>query len=152
MNLAKLFLKFNAIPLFGKRLFSLVVALKAPYFLSICPRIDKLEVGLCEIRLKKRWAVTNHIGTVHAIAMCNLCELTAGLAMEATLHSTRRWIPKEMKVSYLKKATTHLRARVEIKKDSLVLGDNWIPVPVYDLTNEKVMEASINMYVSQRHS
>jgi hypothetical protein len=84
--------------------------------------------------------------------MCNLCELTAGLAMEATLHSTRRWIPKEMKVSYLKKATTHLRARVEIKKDSLVLGDNWIPVPVYDLTNEKVMEASINMYVSQRHS
>lgn len=152
MNLGKLFQRFSQIPIFGKRLFSCVVALKAPYFLSIRPQVERLEMGLCEIRLKKRWAVTNHIGTVHAIAMCNLCELTAGLAMEASLHSTRRWIPKEMKVVYLKKATTNLRARVEIKKDSLVLGDNWIQVPVHDLNNEKVMEASINMYVSQRNS
>lgn len=146
-----MFEKFSKLP-FGKRLFSWIVSLKAPYFLTIRPQIHDLKSGRCEIHMKKRWSITNHIGTVHAIAMCNLCELTAGLAMEWSLVKTRRWIPKEMKVQYLKKATTHLKAIVEFRPDSLVLGDNWIEVPVTDLNDQVVMKASINMYVSQKSS
>jgi acyl-coenzyme A thioesterase PaaI-like protein len=144
-----MFEKFSRFP-WGKEIFSIVVSWKAPYFRTIRPLIEELKPGLCQISMKKRWAVTNHIGTVHAIAMCNLCELTAGLAMEWTLDKKRRWIPKEMKVQYLKKATTHLRARVNLPEESLVLGDNWIEVPVMDLNQEIVMKASINMYVSER--
>jgi len=145
------FEKFSRFP-FGKKLFSLIVSLKAPYFRTIKPYIEDLKPGRCEIHMKKRWSITNHIGTVHAIAMCNLCELTAGLAMEWSLVKTRRWIPKEMKVQYLKKATTDLKAVVEFKPDSLVLGDDWIEVPVTDLNHQVVMKASINMYVSQKTS
>ena len=38
--------------------------------------------------LRKRRAVLNHIGTVHAIAMANLCELACGMLMEVTIPTT----------------------------------------------------------------
>ncbi len=62
----------------GSWLFSRAVCFKAPYFASIAPRITRLEHGRCEGTLADRRSVRNHIGTVHAIAMCNLAELTAG--------------------------------------------------------------------------
>lgn len=45
----------------------------------------------------------NHIGTVHAIAMCNMAELAGGTMTEVTVPSTHRWIPKGMTVEYLKR-------------------------------------------------
>src|SRR3546814_14164479 len=60
----------------GQWLFSRAVCFKAPYFANIRPRIELLEPGRCVASLRHRRAVTNHIGTVHAIALCNLAELT----------------------------------------------------------------------------
>jgi len=54
--------------------------------------------------------VLNHIGTVHAIAMCNMAELAGGTMTEVTVPATHRWIPKGMTVEYLKKAETDLIA------------------------------------------
>ena len=51
----------------------------------------------------------NHIGTVHAIALCNLAELSAGVMTDATIPASMRWIPKGMTVEYLKKATGTMR-------------------------------------------
>ena len=84
-------LKLNAV---GRWLFSRAVCLKAPYFATIRPLIDRLEPGYCELRFSKRRSVTNHIGTIHAIAMCNAAELAAGLATEVTTPQGFRWIPK----------------------------------------------------------
>src|SRR3546814_20840144 len=78
----------------GHWLFSRAVCFKAPYFASIRPRIELLEPGRCVASLRHRRAVTNHIGTVHAIAPCNLAELTGGLAIDASLPPSMRWIPK----------------------------------------------------------
>lgn len=80
----------------GTWLFSRAVCFKAPYFASIAPRITRLEHGRCEGTLADRRKVRNHIGTVHAIAMCNLAELTAGLMVDASLPKGMRWIPKEI--------------------------------------------------------
>ena len=88
----------------GRWLFSRLVCWKAPYFSSIAPRIETLEPGRCIATLRHRRAVTNHIGTVHAIALCNLAEFTGGLACDATIPASMRWIPKGMAVAYLKKA------------------------------------------------
>lgn len=85
----------------GTWLFSRAVCFKAPYFASIAPRITRLEHGRCEGTLADRRRVRNHIGTVHAIAMCNLAELTAGLMVDASLPKGMRWIPKGMQVQYL---------------------------------------------------
>ena len=46
----------------------------------------------------------NHLGTVHAIALCNLAELSAGVMTDAAIPPDMRWIPKGMSVDYLKKA------------------------------------------------
>ena len=62
--------RLTPLPL-GKRLFSRIVCFKAPYFGSIRPVFEELQSGYGVVRLKNRRAVQNHIGTVHAIAMCN---------------------------------------------------------------------------------
>src|SRR5688500_8199388 len=93
----------------GHWLFSRAVCFKAPYFGSIRPTIRMLEPGRCEATIPHRRAVTNHLGTVHAIALCNLAELCAGVMTDASLPAGMRWIPKGMTVQYLKKAVGTMR-------------------------------------------
>ena len=102
MSLAKMYSQLSKLP-FGKKIFSFIASQKAPYFSSIRPFIKELTDTKCIIFIKKRRSVLNHIGTMHAIAMCNACELAFGLTMEAGLPKGLRWIPKGMTVRYLKK-------------------------------------------------
>ena len=74
----------------GRWLFSRLVCLKAPYFSSIAPRIEVLEPGRGIATLRHRRAVTNHIGTVHAIALCNLAEFVGGLTCDVSIPPTMR--------------------------------------------------------------
>ena len=53
----------------GKQLFSKVVSHKAPYFNSIGARVQELRPNYARVTMRKRRAVQNHIGTVHAIAV-----------------------------------------------------------------------------------
>ncbi len=53
----------------GTWAFSRLVCWKAPYFASIRPRFAALRPGYCEVHIKNRRAVLNHMGTVHAIAL-----------------------------------------------------------------------------------
>ena len=146
-----LFATLSKLPL-GRELFTRGVCRTAPYFGSIRPQITELRVGRCTAELKKRRAVENHIGTVHAIAMCNLCELVGGLLIEATLPDSLRWIPKGMTVRYLRKAASDLRAVLDwtpMLADDF-RGDVVLPVQVFDAAGNLVMEADISMYVSPR--
>ncbi|MDH3590073.1 MAG: DUF4442 domain-containing protein, partial [Gammaproteobacteria bacterium] len=96
--------------------------------------------------------VQNHIGTVHAIAMANLCELTAGTMTEVTIPVDMRWIPKRMTIEYLAKAATGVRAIARI--DPMPVFNAAIDVPVVvevlDTSDVKVVQAVITMYVSPR--
>ncbi len=138
------------VPVVGPRLVARAVAWVAPYFASIAPRITALEPGRCEVRIRNRRAVRNHMGTVHAIAMCNMCELAAGLAIDAALPPTLRWIPRGMTVRYLKKAETDLVATAEMSPLRDLAGDVLVPVKVRDTRGDVVMEADITMYVSPK--
>ncbi len=133
----------------GKLIFSKIISRRAPYFKSIDPRILELRPNYMEASLRKRKAVTNHIGTVHAIAMCNLCEYTGGTLMEISRPNTTRWIPRGMQVQYLAKAETSLRAVCELKDvDWSKKGSVICHVDVLDTTGKKVMQADIDMYIS----
>jgi acyl-coenzyme A thioesterase PaaI-like protein len=149
-NPAELFEKFSRVPL-GRKLFSRAVTLVAPYFASIAPTFRALEPGRAEVAMKNRRSVHNHIGTVHAIAMCNLCEIAAGTMIEASLPKSLRWIPRGMTVRYLKKAETDLVARTRMDAVAAdFVGDLTLPVQVFDARDQVVMEADIVMYVSLR--
>jgi acyl-coenzyme A thioesterase PaaI-like protein len=138
-------------PLVGPRLVASAVSLVAPYFASISPEITLLQPGRCDVKVRNRRAVRNHIGTVHAIAMCNMCELAAGMAIEATLDPSLRWIPRGMTVRYLKKAETDLTATATMLPPARDFsGDVVVPVGVRDTRGDVVMEADITMYVSPK--
>jgi len=134
----------------GNWLFSKALCLKAPFFQSIDPRVVRLESGYSEWHLQKKRKVTNHIGTVHALAMGTLAEMCAGTCIEATLPSHLRWIPKRMTVEYLAKATTSLKGVCQIEFNALQIGDNVVPVDVFDQKGKLVFHADITMYVSEK--
>jgi len=137
----------------GHWLFSRAVCFKAPYFGTISPRIVSLGPNRCEVRIRDRRGVHNHIGTVHAIALCNLAELAAGVMTDATLPPSMRWIPKGMTVEYLKKATgtMHGVATPDVPLVESVSGYELpVTVVVKNDAGEAVFRASIAMWVSPR--
>ena len=147
----KIWQRFASMP-GGKWAFSKLVCHKAPYFGTISPLFAELGPDICKIRITKRRAVLNHLGTVHAIAMCNMAELAGGTMTEVTIPASHRWIPKEMTVKYLKKATTNLVATAtpEKKVDWSEAGEYIVKVDVHDLKNELVFQALITMWVSPK--
>jgi len=137
----------------GIWLFSRLVCLKAPYFSTIGPRIHVLEPGRCEATIRDRRAVHNHIGTVHAIALCNLAELTGGLMTDVSIPKSMRWIPKGMTVEYRKKAQGPLRAVATPGFAPHESAEGYeLPalVDVLDASGETVFSARIAMWVSPK--
>ncbi|GAB2496708.1 hotdog fold domain-containing protein [Arenimonas alkanexedens] len=150
--LLKLYRKFTRFP-GGQWLFSRAVCFKAPYFGSIRPRVRGLEHGRCEATIPHRRAVQNHIGTVHAIALCNLAELCAGVMIDASLPRDMRWIPKGMTVSYLKKAQGTMRAVATPMIPIVSATESYglpINVDVHDPAGQKVFHAEITMWLSPK--
>lgn len=136
---------------FGRAIFSRLLCLRAPYFKSIRPRFVELRPGYGEIFMRERRAVRNHLGSVHAIAMCNMVELVGGMTLEVSLPSALRWIPRGMSVEYLKMARTDLSASCVIP-DLNFDGKKELPVKVSvrDVGNNEVMRATINMHLSAK--
>lgn len=137
----------------GPWLFSRAICWKAPYFASIVPRVTILEPGRCVATMRHRRRVTNHLGTVHAIALCNLAELAAGLMAEASLPPRMRWIPKGMTVAYLKKAVGRMRAEAVPEADLRESDEGYdlpVRVEITDPGGEAVMRARIALWVTPR--
>ena len=147
MNTLAMYQRISKLPM-GARIFSKAVCFAAPYFSSIKPKISQLKPGLCQVHMKKRRAVQNHMKTVHAIAMCNMAELSAGLMMDVSIPQGARWIPAGMEVKYLKKAKTHLTAVADgAAIDWQTQGDVLVPVSVTDTHNELVFSAQVRMNI-----
>ena len=94
----------------------------------------------------------DHLGTEHAIALCNAAELAGGLATDATIPATMRWIPKGMTVRYLKKARGLLTATASVPAigDTTLAQELAAHVAVVDAGGETVFDAVIAMWVSAR--
>lgn len=137
----------------GKRVFSLALTVRVPYFRTIVPTVVEMRPGFAEVRAPKWWGVHNHIGTFHAIAACNLAEVAMGMLAEASVPPTHRWIPRAMTVDYLAKATTALHAIAQVSPLPDFTADPVdlpVPVLVYDKTGTVVVQATITIKVSQK--
>ena len=135
----------------GKRVFSVVFANKAPYFRTVRPRVRDVRPHHAELSIRKRRAVQNHVGTVHAIAVCNGLEAAMGLLAEATTPKDRRWIPKGMQVAYLAKSTTDLLCVAETDPDDWAeVGDVPVRVRAVRTDGMVVVEGVITIYVSEK--
>lgn len=144
-----LYKRFSRYP-FGTALFSRALTIRAPYFSTIHPHITHLRSGYCRVEIKDRRSIHNHIGTINAGALCTLSELTIGLAVEATIANSLRWIPREMTVHYTKKARGRLVAECSFDPGTLAPGDVRIPFEIKDSTGDSVLKAEIVFYISER--
>ncbi len=144
--------KASSVPVVGTRVFSVLFAQKAPYFASIRPRFLTIEPNRAELLIPKRRRVHNHLGTVHAIALCNGLEAAMGALAEATIPADKRWIPKGMEVSYTAKATSDIVCVAETDPEQWVSGDPDLPVRVRGTRDDGtvVVEGVIRLWVTPR--
>jgi acyl-coenzyme A thioesterase PaaI-like protein len=135
----------------GQWAFSRAFTLKAPYFGSIRPRFTQVSPNYAALRLPKRRAVLNHIGTVHAIAVCNGLEAAMGALAEATVPSSKRWLPKGMEVQYLAKSTTDLTCSAETDPADWAGGPD-VPVRVKATRDDGtvVVAGTIHLWVTDK--
>lgn len=138
LELLKLYNNLVKYP-FGKQIFSIAFSYAAPYFRTIKPSVLDVRPGHASVSMPHRWSVQNHIKSVHAIAVCNLVEMTMGIVAETTIPKNLRWIPKGMDIDYLKRADGTLTATANVDPDTIFKLDKYpgdVSIPV-DVTNEK---------------
>jgi acyl-coenzyme A thioesterase PaaI-like protein len=136
----------------GKRVFSLAYQVAAPYFLTIPAHIESVERGRATATMAQTPWVRNHLGTVHAIALCNLAEYTMGAVAEATVPASHRWVPKGMSVEYLAKARGRMHATATLTLPVPVADRQELPVTVAvsDPGGEIVFSAEIRIWVTAK--
>jgi len=136
---------FNSV---GPQAFSKMACQMAPYFTTINPLISALRPGHATVQVPFSREITNHLGTVHAIAMCNAAELAAGTMTDVSIPAGARWIPKGMTVEYLAKAKSDVTAVADGEAvDWQTEGDKIVPVDIHDAEGKKVFTARITMNV-----
>jgi uncharacterized protein (TIGR00369 family) len=126
----------------GKRLFSRLVGLAAPYTGSIGAQVEDLRAGYARVHIDERRALRQHLGSVHAVALVNLAELCGNLAVAYSLPDGMRFIVAALSIDYSKKA----RGRITATADLFVPGEPverelHVPVLVHDEKGDEVARA-----------
>ena len=144
----------SKVPVVGRTLFSIAFSQKAPYFATVRPRFVDLRPNRAALTIKKRRGVTNHIGTVHAIALCNGLEAAMGALAEVTIPADKRWIPKGMDVSYTAKADTDITCIAETDPEQWAADDPDLHVRVRGEKTDGtvVVEGVIRLWVTAKRS
>lgn len=135
---------------FGGWMFSRIFAAKAPYFKTIRPSVITLEEHFCQVFLKKRKSVENHIGTVHVIAICNALEMAMGAMAESSIPKHLRWLPKGMSLNYTAKAGTDITAEARVEPEDWQPGDLHVKVRALDTAGTVVVEGTILLWISEK--
>jgi acyl-coenzyme A thioesterase PaaI-like protein len=136
---------FNSV---GPAAFSQMACQVAPYFSTINPHIAELRPGHAVVNVPFRKEITNHLASVHAIALCNAAELAGGTMTDVSIPQGAKWIPKGMTVEYLAKAKSNIRAVADGSGiDWTTAGDKIVPVDIFDEGEVKVFTARITMNV-----
>ena len=136
----------------GRAAFSFAFSRKAPYFASVRPRFTAIEPNRAELVIRSRRRVHNHLGTVHAIALCNGLEAAMGALAEASIPADKRWIPQGMDVAYTAKATGDVTCIAETDQAQWLGDAPGLPVRVRGELDDGtvVVEGVIRLWVTPR--
>lgn len=94
----------------GGVLIDAAVAVFAPYNSAVGVHVVSLSAGHARTRMKDRFWRRNHLGSVHAMALAGLGEITANLALLSALPAGASMIVGSYSIDYLKKARGTLSA------------------------------------------
>jgi len=152
-DLRRLWARLSPLP-GGRWLFSRLLGWRIPYSGSIRPEVRELASGTAAVSLAERRAVRNHLGSVHAIALANLGELTTGLALVPSLPPGVRGIVTGLEVDYRKKARGRLicRAVVELPGEVPDRLEHRVAADITDADGDVVARVEARWLLSSRSS
>lgn len=135
----------------GKRAFSTMVGMMAPYTGSVHAQVVELRRDYAKVELADRRRVRNHLTSVHAIALANLAEMTGNLALAYSLADDARFIVAGMTLDYVKKARGTITAECEFEmpRDS-ERREVLVPVVMRDRSGEVVTHATLRSLVGPK--
>jgi uncharacterized protein (TIGR00369 family) len=137
----------------GKRVFSRLVGAVAPYTGSIGATVVELGPGFSRVTMRDRRAVRQHLGSVHAIALANLAELTGNVAVAYTLPDDARFIVAGMSLEYLKKARGTLTGACDLPPLSgSERREIEVAVQIRDAGGDVVTRATLRTLVGPKRS
>lgn len=122
-----------------------------PYSGTIKAQIIELASGRAVLTLRERRTVRNHLGSVHAIALANLCELGSGLALLSKVEAEQRAILVQFSISYSKKGRGTLR--VESDTSTLMIpreGEVKVLSQITDVSGEEIASATATWRVGAK--
>ena len=135
----------------GKRAFSRLAGIAAPYTGTIGGQVKVLRRGHATVELRDRRAVRNHLSSVHAIALANLAELTGNIAVAYTLPDDARFIVAGISVEYLKKARGTITGTCDCPLiDSNERQEYAIEVGLRDRAGDEVAHATLRTLVGPK--
>jgi acyl-coenzyme A thioesterase PaaI-like protein len=109
--------------------------------------VEALEPGYARLTLRDRRGVRNHLGSVHAVALANLAEVTSGLAMLTGLPENARGIVVHIGVEYLKKARGTLTAECRCRAPSGIEETVTVTAGVMNASGEVVARAEVRWLI-----
>lgn len=101
----------------GLWIFSRLLGWLIPYAGTIRADIIEMAEGGAMVNMQDRRAVRNHLNSVHAMALGNLGELTANLALASLCPAQGRFIVTRVEAEYLKKARGPLTCTCHLPAD-----------------------------------
>lgn len=133
--------RINALLAFpgGRRLVGAFIGRAIPYTGTIKPIILSVGDGRAEVAMDDRRLVRNHLRSIHALALANLGELTANLAMTSLQPEGTRWIVTHLSIDYVKKARGRVTATAHAPEvDWTVDGEHGIEAVIRDSVGDVV--------------
>lgn len=129
----------------GKLLFSRRIGRQVPYTGSMRAHVVRFEQGSAVVELPDRRAVRNHLRSIHAIALANLAELTANLALLSILPAGSRFIVVHLAIDYRKKArgTIIARCRCELPERLRATHEQELIATLIDGEGDEVARAIV---------
>jgi hypothetical protein len=88
----------------GRWLFARLLGWLVPYVGPLGVDVQQLAKGRARVSMRERWTLRNHLRSIHAVALVNLGELTANLALTTLQPKTGRFLVTGVQAEYLKKA------------------------------------------------
>jgi uncharacterized protein (TIGR00369 family) len=132
----------------GKRAFSRMIGMAAPYTGSIGAQVQEVRRGHARVTLRDRRAVRQHLGSVHAVALVNLAEMCGNLAVAYSLPDGARFIVAGLSIEYLKKARGTVTATCDVEVPARVeRREIAVPVVMRDPGGEEVARATLRTLI-----